>query len=153
MSGGAVVAHLADLRYDPGRGRISTWLIAVARNRALNMSGEPRLRGAGRGLRRAVDAAPGPAEVCERHSTRARVRGVLTELSAQVSALNFQVFHLRFIEGRTGAEVADALGLTPEQVRFRLHRTKRKFRDLFERPVALGLSRREGRWAGDDREN
>jgi DNA-directed RNA polymerase specialized sigma24 family protein len=57
-----------------------------------------------------VDPGPGPAADCERLSDQAQVKRVLTELSAQVSARNFQVLHLRFIEGRTSAEVADAFG-------------------------------------------
>jgi RNA polymerase sigma factor (sigma-70 family) len=141
-----VVTHLADLRYDPGRGRLSTWLLTVARNRALNMLRRRRrlslaLIEDGAFL---VDPGPGPLAACECLSRKARVNSVLTELSGQVSELNFQVLYQRFIEGRTSAEVADALGLRPEQVRFRLHRMKQKFRDLFEQPAPPRPSRNEG---------
>ena len=146
-----VVAHLADLRYDPRRGRLSTWLITVARHRALNML--RRRRSMSAGLIEAgaalVDPGLGPFAACERLSRQARVKRVLDELSAQVSELNFQVLHQRFIDGRTSAEVADALGLTPAQVRFRLHRTKRKFRELFERSAALRLVPGEGSRPGN----
>ncbi len=83
-----------------------------------------------------VDPCPGPIATYEGHSTRARVKCVLAELSEEVSELNFQVFHQRMIDNRPAADVAATLGLTPEQVRFRLHRMKRKFRDLFDRSIA-----------------
>jgi hypothetical protein len=47
------------------------------------------------------------------------------------------VLYQRFIDGRTSAQVADAMGITPEQVRFRVHRMKQKFRELFERSSTL----------------
>jgi len=149
-----VVAHLADLPYDPRRGCLSTWLITVARHRAVDTLRHHRHRSAGRIEDGAalVDPGPGPAAACERLSDQAQVKRVLTELSAQVSARNFQVLHLRFIEGRTSAEVADALGLTPDQVRFRLHRVKQKFRDLFERSAPLHLSDGEGGQPGNGQE-
>ena len=132
---GEIVVHLANLPYDPRRGRLSTWLITVARYRALNML--RRQRRLYTGLidfeSDLLDPNPGPVAACECLSNRAQVKRVLSELAAQVSELNFQVLHQRFIDGRTSAEVADNLGLTPEQVRFRLHRMKQKFRDLFDR--------------------
>ena len=44
--------------------------------------------------------------------------------------------------GRLGrvADIAAALGLTPEEVRLRAHRMKRRFRDFFERLMAKGIS-------------
>jgi RNA polymerase sigma factor (sigma-70 family) len=136
---GEVVAHLADLRYDPGRGLLSTWLITVARNRSVDMLRRRRHRASRPivGEPTLVDPGPGPAESYERRSKQARVRSVLEELSGRVTALNFQVLHQRMIEGRTVAEVATTLGLTPEQVRFRLYRMKREFRALFERPADI----------------
>jgi DNA-directed RNA polymerase specialized sigma24 family protein len=79
-----------------------------------------------------VDPDSEPAAACERRWTQALVRSVLTELSEQVSATSFSVLYQRGIEAQTSAEVADTLGLTPQQVRFRYHRVKRKFRDLLE---------------------
>ena len=86
-----------------------------------------------------VDPGLDPATEYERHLTRAQVRSVLAELSGQVSETSFRVLYLRWIEGRTVAETAAAVELTPEQVRFRTHRLKRKFRDLFERSADLDV--------------
>jgi DNA-directed RNA polymerase specialized sigma24 family protein len=63
------------------------------------------------------------------------VRSVLVELSGQVSRTSFQVLYLRWIEGLPTAEVAAALELTPQQVRFRTHRMKLKIRRMLERSM------------------
>ena len=81
------------------------------------------------------DPGPDPADAYERSRTQGQVRSVLAELSSRVSPTSFQVLYLRWIEGRTTSEVADALELTPDQVRFRAHRMKRKVRDLLERSM------------------
>ena len=73
---------------------------------------------------------------------QARVRRALTRFADQVPESSFRILYLRWIEGRDVAEIAAALGLTTEQVRLRAHRMKRRFRDLFERSMAKGTSRR-----------
>jgi len=150
-----VVAHLGHLRYDPGRARLSTWLMTVARNRAVDTHRRRQRFAPGliEDWAALVDSGPGPDAACEQHSTQAQVRSVLGELSGQVSETSFRVLRLRGIEDRTCAEVADTLGLTPEQVRFRLHRIKRKFRALFEQSV--DPDRSQGEWGrpGNCQEN
>jgi len=137
-----IVANLVRLRFDPRRGRLSTWVITLARNRSVDIA--RRRRRVSTGLNEKmialVDPELGPAGACELQSTRARVVDLLAEFSEQVTELNFQVFHQRLIEGRTGVEVAASLGLTPEQVRFRLHRMKRKFRDVLDRSRLLSCT-------------
>jgi RNA polymerase sigma-70 factor (ECF subfamily) len=130
-----VVAHLVDFPYDPRRGRLSTWLMTVARNRTVDAIRHRRRFATGL-LTDAVelpDQDADPAAACDRHSARDRVQSALAELSDEVPALSYQVLYQRVIDGRTGAEVAETLGLTPEQVRFRLLRTKRKLRKLLQR--------------------
>jgi RNA polymerase sigma-70 factor (ECF subfamily) len=129
-----VVAHLGHLPYDPRRGHLWAWLRTVARNRVVDTIRRRRHLWVGlNGDKLAViDPGSEPAAECERRCEQALVKSVLGDLSGQVSATNFSVFYQRGIEGRTGAEVAAALSLTQEQVRFRYHRVKRKFRDLFE---------------------
>jgi RNA polymerase sigma factor (sigma-70 family) len=137
-----LIENLARLRYDPRRGRLSTWLMTVARNKAIDRIRHNRhlqigLDEDGMAL---VDPGPEPGEAWERLWTQARVRTVLQELSAEVSERSYLVLHLRWIEGRTVAETAEALGLTPEQVSFRHHRMKVKFRALCERSLDLDLA-------------
>jgi RNA polymerase sigma-70 factor (ECF subfamily) len=133
-----VIAHLGHLPYQPRGGRLSAWLMTVARNRAVDLLRRGRRLIVGLDLDRfaQVDHGPEPADECEGRRTRILVRRVLAELSAEVSARSFQVLYQRGLEGRSNAEVAEALGLTPEQVRSRNYRMRRKFRELFERSAA-----------------
>ena len=59
------------------------------------------------------------------------VRAALDEL-ARSSPISFQILHLRMFEGRSVAEVAAELGLTPEQVYSRQHRAIGKLRSMLE---------------------
>lgn len=132
----AVVTNLRHFRYDPQRGRFCTWLYALVRSKAIDRARQ-RTRHPTRNLVADDHAAihsrdPDPATQCERNSERQLVRGALTELEKRVSKRSYRVVQLRWIEGRTVPEVAAALGLTAEQVRFRDHRAKKKLRRLLE---------------------
>ena len=134
-----IVSKLAHFHQDPSRGRLSTWLMTLARNKAVD-SFRRRNRHAFESLGDSEATAPldpslGPAAEYEHRRTLTHIRSVLDELSGQVSPTSFQVLYLRWIEGLPTAEVAAALELTPDQVRFRSHRMKRKFRDLLERSM------------------
>jgi RNA polymerase sigma factor (sigma-70 family) len=146
----AVVTRLGHLRFEPRRGCLSAWLMTVARSRTVDWIRRRRHIWVGLDEDNVPVAArgPEPSAECERRSTQALVRSVLAELSGQVSASSFSVFYQRGIEGRTNAEIADTLGLTPEQVRFRYHRMKRKFRDLFEGSADPGRLEGGGQWLG-----
>ncbi len=145
-----VVARLDHLPYEPKGGRLSSWLMTVARNRAVNSIRRGRHVWVGLDEAKvpAPDRGPDPAAEIERRADRARVRSVLVQLSERVSELSYRVLYQRGIEGRSCTEVADALRLTHDQVRFRFHRMKRKFRELFERSADAphlegGSARRE----------
>jgi RNA polymerase sigma-70 factor (ECF subfamily) len=139
-----VVAHLGRFQHDPRRGRLSTWLTTLTRNKAVdsirrrNRHPSQPLEAHAGGL---PDPVPGPVADCERRWIQARVRGVLDGLAERVSERSFRVLYLRWIEGRTVPEIADAMGLSPEQVRLRAHRMKQRFRDLFECSMAGGSAR------------
>ncbi len=60
---------------------------------------------------------------------RALVWPAMDELERRIPAPTFLAFSLRWLEGWTNAEIADLLGLTPPQVRLRLHRASRSSRD------------------------
>jgi RNA polymerase sigma-70 factor (ECF subfamily) len=134
-----VVAQLARFGHDPGRARLSTWLLTLARNKAVDAIRRRRrhaFESLGEGeSTTAMDPGLDPAAAYERRQTQAQVRGALAQLSSQVSPKSYQVLYLRWIEGRPTAEVAAALALTPGQVRFRTCRMKRKVRDLLERSM------------------
>lgn len=153
-----VVAKLARFGHDPGRARLSTWLLTLARNKAVDAI-RRRRRHACESLgdvesTAAMDTGPDPAAAYERRRTRALVQSALAQLARQVSPTSFQVLHLRWIEGWPTAEVAAALALTPRQVRFRTCRMKQKVRHILEATMAsealgddagLGIERSPGR--------
>ncbi len=109
---------------------LTAWLLTVARNRAIDMMRRRRLSPADLNDQTLdiVDDGPAPPDMLDRRAMWSRLERLLAELAARGPDLSYQVFHLRLIEGRSGTEVARALGLTPEQVRFRLHRMTRRFR-------------------------
>lgn len=134
-----VVARLARFGHDLGRARLSTWMMTLVRNKAVDVIRERSrhaLESLGDGQwAAAMDPGPDPAATYERRRAQSHVRDALAQLSGQVSPTSFRVFYLRWIEGRPAAEVAAHLALTPEQVRFRACRMKRKVRELLERSM------------------
>jgi RNA polymerase sigma factor (sigma-70 family) len=131
-----VVAHLRHFAPDPTRARLRTWLTTVACNKVVDVI-RLRTRHPQEPLTEAVvESLPtrddDPATAYERHRTEVLVCRALAEFSRQVSECNYRVLLLRSIEERDVAEVADQLGLTSEQVRFRHCRVKQQLRRLVE---------------------
>jgi len=71
-----------------------------------------------------------PAVEVERQWEAAMVMIAMEELRRQVTEINYRVLEMRLVQGRTEAETAAVLNLTPEQVRYRKHRTQRKLQLL-----------------------
>ncbi len=134
-----VITCPAVLRNGPRRDRVWAWLMTVTRNQAIDALRRRRRYSFpwDDGVLDIADENPGPADAHDRIVAQAQVRSALTELSERSPTISFQVLHLRTIEGKSCAEVADRLGLTPEQVRSRLHRMMRRFRNLLARSWPL----------------
>ncbi len=129
-----ILARPGLLPEDPRGFRMASWFRSVARNGAIDAIRRRKRTATWERLDLGLqDDAPGPAEACDILSARTRVTAVLASLAARSPELSYRVFHLRAIDGLTNREVALALGLTPDQVRFRLHRMMAKFRDLYSR--------------------
>jgi RNA polymerase sigma-70 factor (ECF subfamily) len=135
-----LVKHLPDFHYDPRRGHFRAWLYTIVHSKAVDLI-RRRMRHPTPNLSCHAEAAlegreVDPAADYERHCRQERVRQVLAELRQQVSASSYRVFHLRWIKAWSMREIAAELRLTPEQVRFRHHRLKQKFRGLWTRVLA-----------------
>ena len=63
------------------------------------------------------------------------MRHAMEVLRTRVSEKSYRVVRLRWIEGRETPEIADDVDLTPDQVRYRLQRMKRKLQALLETPA------------------
>jgi len=85
------------------------WLLAIARNRAID-----HVRGA-----KPSDALP--AELATTASRAAEVSQVIAALRALPEAYQ-ETLILRLVEGMTGPEIAEQTGLSPGSVRVNLHR-------------------------------
>lgn len=132
----AVALKLADFEHPRDRPGLRAWLYAVVRSKTTDV-----IRGNIRQASQNLDACiaqgdepssdePDPATAMEQQWDTTMVRTAMDELRQQVSETNYRVFEMRTIEGCSEAETAAALNLTPEQVRYRKHRTQRKLKAL-----------------------
>jgi len=131
-----LVRKLSTFCYDSCRGQFRSWLYTLVRSRVtdlLRYTSRRRMTSLSFVALATLRGRDGdPAALHEQQSQQALVQQVLAELRRQVSACNYRVLHLRWIEGRSNAEIAAALGLAPASVRFRAHRMMQKFRRLFD---------------------
>jgi RNA polymerase sigma factor (sigma-70 family) len=127
------LAALADAidRHDPDRGaRFSTWLLAIAKH-SLYGEIDRRMalkRGAGRTageldeeLHGAQAAPDAPYETAVFH---AKVEAALRLVERESDFVEFSVYRMRVLDGRTGREVAEALGISEPTVSRRLGRVR-----------------------------
>ncbi len=129
-----LIRKLTSWQYDPARGRFDAWLATFVRRkvgRFVYRRHQPAPLGDADDSPAAPDADP--ASLCLRKESRRLVRSSLSSLRARVSAENYRIVKLRWIDGRSTKEVADSLAISQEQVRYRLHRMKSKLRGLIER--------------------
>ena len=131
----AIIRGLERLVYNPRKGRLCCWVLSVIRNRVIDfIRSESRRRPMlspnleGVACCRQLD----PKSTYQQDQKRALVSHVLGHLKGQVSAANYQVVHLRWIESRDVPEVAARLDFTPEQVRYRHYRAKQRLCALLE---------------------
>ncbi len=129
-----VSSNLADFKHPETRPGLRAWLYTIVRSRATDIM-RRKMREPGRSLNDTdadVEPPPAPdsdpAELAQKQWERAMLETVLTELRTQVSEINFKVLHMRLVGNRDVAEVAQALNLPREQVRYRHHRTLKKLK-------------------------
>jgi RNA polymerase sigma-70 factor (ECF subfamily) len=138
-----LVRGLRGLHYDPSRGSLRNWVVAVARHVAVREARE-RSRPHTEALtpERAellVDPAPGPAILFGQKVEQDQVRAILAELRTTLPDQTYHIVVQHWLEGRTVREIAAESGLSEHQVWLRLSRALHKVR---------ALVRRDGREAG-----
>lgn len=127
-----VATRLVDFQHPVKRPGLRAWLYTLVRSRAtdiVRLKSKQGIVGVGdeTAARLNVDSRePDPADQCDQSWDEAIVHTILEDLKAEVSELNYQVLYRRFISGQSVSEVADALGIKPEQVRYRQHRMLKK---------------------------
>jgi RNA polymerase sigma-70 factor (ECF subfamily) len=126
----AYLSAFAHLHQFAERAQFSTWLIRIAVNEAL-----ARLRKRGRvewEIPEMESTEPDPEQQAQASEIRAAVEQELEMLPATYRT----VLVLRDVEGLSTAEAAEALGVSDDVVKTRLHRARAMVRD--------GLARRAG---------
>jgi RNA polymerase sigma-70 factor, ECF subfamily len=128
----AYLSAFAHLRQFAERAQFSTWLIRIAVNEAL-----ARLRKRGRvewemEIPEMESTAPSPEEQAQ----TAQIRDVVEQELDALPSTYRTVLVLRDVEGLSTAEAAEALGVSEDVVKTRLHRARAMVRD--------GLARRAG---------
>jgi len=128
-----VAARLGDFEHPVSRPGLRAWLYTVVRSKATDTLRRNRRRT--QSVDEAIEAGHEPASAQadprtdhQRHWDEAMMLTVLNELRSLESRLNYEVLHLRLIEGRSVSEVAASLDLKPEQVWYRHHRMLKKLR-------------------------
>jgi RNA polymerase sigma factor (sigma-70 family) len=114
-----VAAHIGSLQYDSRRDSFRGWLFTIVRNRLRNLLDQPqRLRlGTGdSGMQRLLENHPAcePEETVEweREYQNSLLAWAAEQVRPQVQETTWQAFWQTAVEGKSGKEVARALGLT-----------------------------------------
>jgi RNA polymerase sigma-70 factor (ECF subfamily) len=135
----AYVRAFRDLASFRGEARFSTWLTRIACHEALARARKRRrlVPITGDGPPEPPAETRGPERELENRELQAVLREAVEVLPDPLRA----VFCLREIEGLSTEETAEALGLTVENVRVRLHRAKRGLRETLDQRIGQEVRR------------
>lgn len=122
-----------------GASAFSTWLVRIAVNEALGRA-RRRARGtAAISLAGAAEGAMGvPDDSPEERAASAESSRLLERSIDRLPQLYRTVFVLREVEQLSTAETADALGLSEDAVKVRLHRARLALRDVLAEEIGVG---------------
>ncbi len=138
----AYVRAFRELASFRGEARFSTWLTRIACHEALARARKRRrlvpINPPGGGE---PPDPPSPASSPERELENRELQTVLRDAVEILPDPLRAVFCLREVEGLSTEEAADALGLTVENVRVRLHRAKRSLRQTLDQRIGLEVRR------------
>lgn len=115
---------------------LRSWLFSLVRSRATDMFRRRARRPLalpGDSLQEGIEP-PGretdPSTRYEDAWQQAVLQTMVLKLEAEVSELNFEIFRLRSLEGVGVSEAAEKVGVTPNQIRYRHHRTMKKLKAI-----------------------
>lgn len=126
-----IATHLGEYE---GRASFTSWVFTLVRTacarRRRGLKNQPHTDD---GLAETLDHAMSPEEIASRAELGAAVTSALDGLPDDYR----EVLHLRDVEGLSAAETAEAVGITVDAVKSRLHRARAALREAM-RPVVEG---------------
>lgn len=115
-----------------GRGSFSGWALTIVINTCMKQRGRMNEASDESEMDEMTSSLPGPDEETHRH----QLREVLTRNVDALPPKLRSVLVLCDVEGLTGPEVSQALGVSEEAVRVRLHRARRALQATLESQLA-----------------
>jgi len=138
-----LIRRLPKLAFDPARGTLREWVLAIARKHAAwSAARHSRRRDetlTAERIAALLDPDSDPVAECERKELQEQVRAILAKLGLRLSELSRQIIAMRLIEGQSVAAIAAALDVSVDCVKMRLRRARAELRDLL-RERGLGPS-------------
>jgi len=132
-----ITAALPTFQLDGSPSRLGAWLQRIFHSKATDLlrykARHPSLRLTPQLEAKQTSRYVDPMAELEQEFQRASLDRTLADLRRQMSATNYRAFQLRWIEGHSIKEIAATLNVTPEQVRYRCCRMKRKFCRVYNR--------------------
>lgn len=116
------------------RSRLATWLLAIARHKALSALRQRSAQGSDAGLEAIADAADNPEMALQKRDTGAILRDCLKQLSSA----HREIIDLIYYHGRTIDDAAQILGVPQNTVKTRMFHARKRIADLL---AARGIER------------
>jgi RNA polymerase sigma factor (sigma-70 family) len=133
-----LLLRLRTFQLDPVRGKFDSWLFRIVRGKAADIHRHKR-RAPQTGSDVWAPAAAPHANPARRLEDVEMLTLAWEHLRRRLSECNFRVLQMRLLEERPVNEVAEKLGLSPEQVWYRYHRARRELETIGS-ALALGRS-------------
>jgi RNA polymerase sigma-70 factor (ECF subfamily) len=112
-----------------GRSQVITWLLGIARLKAINaMRQRPHKGLTEEAMAQVADPPDNPEALLERNDRCSRLRTCLTRLSP----MHREIIDLVYYHGRPVAEVAEILGIPPGWVKMRMFDARGELADLLQ---------------------
>lgn len=116
-----------------GESKLTTWIFGLANRRILERSAD-----------RKPESEPPPEPLAPRNAVEALIGKAMESLPDE----SRRIYHLRDVEGLSGEEAAEVMGMPPEDARAQLHRARRHIVDWAREKLAeagsIGKSGGEG---------
>ena len=116
---------------------VEAYCMTICRNLALDRSekADPRVLSLDEHSLEATESAPSPAEEIEKRERHRQVRMVFDQLPEKFRS----ILQLRDIEGKSGRETAEILGISEENAKVILHRARLALRESYLKLENHGL--------------